>query len=46
MTDKIRKSGDLKDKKKYFLAVTNRKDHYKLYFINNSDNHIKELVLK
>ena len=45
MTDKIRKSG-LKDKKKYFLAVTNTKENYKLYFINNSDNHIKELVLK
>ena len=46
MTDKIRSVGEMKSKKKYYLAVTNEKERYKVYFINNSDDHIKELILK
>ena len=46
MTDKIRSVGEMKNKKKYYLAVTRGKESYIIYFINNSDNHIRELILK
>lgn len=46
MTDKIRTAGEMKKKRNYYLAVTKGKESYIVHFINNSDNHIKKLILK
>lgn len=46
MTDKIKSIGKMKYNKKYCLAVINEKKSYNIYFINNSNNYIKKLILK
>lgn len=46
MPKKASRIGEKKKREKYYLGITRGKGAYKVYFINNSDNHIKSLIMK
>ena len=46
MPKKASQIGEKKKREKYYLGIIRGKGAYKVYFINNSDNHIKSLTMK